>query len=134
MKQILNLALIAFIPLMLTNCSITELLPLPRPGVEEGRTDADAFCNRDGNNLVVRVSNTGPKDSPPTKVLVDFFIFGTQTVMTPVIPGQSVIEVNVPIPAGCFNPDCNYKIKIDPDNQIEEPREDNNDRDGICIG
>ena len=133
MKQILNLAILAMLSLAFASCGVTELLPLPRPDAED-RTDAEAFCNRDGNNLVVRVSNVGPKDAPPTKVLVDFFDFGTQTVTTPAIPGETVIEVNVPIPAGCFNPDCNYQIKIDPDNQVEEPREDNNDQDGNCIG
>ena len=133
MKQIIYLALVALMPIMLTSCGVTELVLLPRPDAED-RTDAEAFCNRDGNNLIVRVSNVGPKDAAPTKVTVDYFDFGTQTVTTPTIPGQGIIEVTVPIPAGCFNSDCNYKITLDPDNNVEEPREDNNSQDGNCIG
>ncbi len=81
-----------------------------------------------------RVSNVGPKEAVLPKVTVDFFGFGTQTVTTPLIPGQGIIEVSFPIPAGCFNSDCNHKIKLDPDNNVEEPREDDKMQDGNCIG
>lgn len=118
--------------LLFSGC-VTELTVLPRPDAA-GRTDPEAFCKRIGNDLVIRIQNSGAKDAPPTTVLVEFPGFSSQTVATPAIPGQSVIEVKVPIPAGCHNPDCDFKITVDPNNQVQEPREDNNVQSGICIG
>lgn len=132
MKALIFFIFAAITSLLLSGC-VTELTVLPRSDAA-GRTDSEAFCKRDKNDLVIRIQNSGAKDAPPTTVLVEFPGFPSQTVATPAIPGQSVIEVKVPIPAGCHNPDCDFKITVDPNNQVQEPREDNNVQSGICIG
>jgi hypothetical protein len=132
MKTLTFFLLVGMTALLFSGC-VTELTLLPRPNAV-GRTDHEAFCNIDGNDLVIRIQNSGAKDAPPTTVLVEFPGFPSQTVVTPAIPKQSVVEVKVPIPAGCHNPDCDFKITVDPNNQVQEPREDNNVQAGICIG
>ena len=133
MRQFLRIAYIGLATIMLASCGITELIPLQRPG-QEDNPGAEAFYNRDGSDLIIRVSNVGPKDAPPTKVSVEFPELPTQSVMTPTIAGQSIVEVKVQIPTGCFNSDCEFTITVDADNIIAEPREDNNTKAGRCIG
>ncbi|NOH03020.1 MAG: hypothetical protein HND47_14210 [Chloroflexi bacterium] len=42
--------------------------------------------------------------------------------------------IAVPIPSDCFNPDCDFKIMIDPSNAVKESDETNNNVEAACIG
>ena len=50
--------------------------------------------------------------------------------------------MTVPIPAGCFHPDCGFTIRVDADDVVEEPgqnasdtsHEGNNIEVGRCFG
>jgi hypothetical protein len=129
-----NLLIFFFGLFLFASCNSTDLIVLPRPG-QEDRTDNEAFCNIDGNDLVVRVKNVGTSDAPPVDVIVEFHSSTTsQIVTTPPIPGLTEVEVRVTIPPGCFDPDCSYRITVDPNNLINEVKEDNNVQEAICIG
>jgi hypothetical protein len=78
----------------------------------------------------------------PTTTLVSFSGDGDRgAVTTPLVAGDSV-EVRVPIPTGCFSPDCNFTIQLDNNGEVEELKhdafdtshEDNNIASGMCIG
>ena len=100
------------------------------------------FCERsaDGSRLVVHVKNIGTADAASAEVQVEFFIASgsSQTVngisVTGVLAPGSETSIEVPIPAGCFNPDCDFKITIDPSNVVPESNETNNKVDGSCLG
>ena len=47
--------------------------------------------------------------------------------------GQSV-DLSFPIPPGCFNPDCGFRITVDANGDVVEANEANNTASGICIG
>ncbi|HSO20187.1 MAG TPA: hypothetical protein VLT88_12045, partial [Desulfosarcina sp.] len=82
-----------------------DLVPAKRSGAE----GPQGFCQRDDNNLTVRVRNqANPDVVQQTAVRVDFGSFGTQTATAAAIPGGSFADVSVPIPAGCFNADCEF--------------------------
>lgn len=115
-----------------------DLIPERRPGAsgEEG------FCRLSEEALVVRVRNQTNTDVlTPTVTRVVFSPGGEVSQPTPAIPGGSMAEVSFAIPAGCFNPDCDFTISVDADNQIDESHgggadnhETNNIERGTCIG
>jgi subtilase family serine protease len=39
-----------------------------------------------------------------------------------------------PIPPGCFDSDCEFRITVDVNNDVAESNEANNTADGVCIG
>lgn len=99
---------------------------------------SEGFCNRDDNDgsiLKVRVRNQGNEDvlSPFTTVVV-FTPGGPKSVTTPPMPAGSFSDVQVQIPSGCFNPDCDFTITVDANSDISESNENNNSEDGHCIG
>jgi len=108
-----------------------DLVAEPRP---EGQ-GADGFCRRDGNNLVVRVRNqANPDVVVQSTTIVTFSPGGPRSAMTAPMPGGSFSDVTVEIPSGCSNPDCDFTINVDANNDVSESREDNNVAAGTCIG
>jgi hypothetical protein len=103
-------------------------VPDPQPGV--------GFCKRDNQGrLVVTVKNQGTVDAPASTTTVDFVPGGSFPLSTPAIPaGGSVDLTPLSIPAACFNPDCDFRITVDSNNQINESNEGNNNASGTCIG
>ena len=107
--------------------------------VPESRTDgmgAETFCRKDdAGNLVVRVRNQSNADVlVQTTTVVVFSPGGPRTGTTASMPGGSFADVTLPIPAECFNADCDFTITVDSDEAVDEADEDNNMADGICIG
>lgn len=115
-----------------------DLVPEP----VAGSSGALAFCRPGGSGLVVRVRNQGNEAAlVPTTTRVGFRS-GAETVSTPPLPNGAAADVSVPIPSGCFDPDCNFTITVDAEGDVEELKhdasdtshEDNNIASGICIG
>jgi hypothetical protein len=82
---------------------LPDLIPLPG---ERG------LCE---DNRVVSfiVSNQGTGAAGPSTTTVDFGQYGTVSLPTPPLgPGQDV-ALQVPIPFGCFDPNCEFTITVD---------------------
>lgn len=98
------------------------------------------FCKRDSaGKLVVTVRNQGSGNASASKTAVEFVpggIMPTGGIETGPIPAGEVKEVAFDIPAGCFNPDCEFRITVDAGNNVSEgtTNEGNNSADGRCIG
>lgn len=101
------------------------------------------YCQHDSfNQFTVTVKNQGNAAAPVSKVTVEFLPGGkfVQQVYGPgpegaLPPGTAwdIIFQNSP-PPSCFNPDCEFKITVDSEGQINESNEANNVVDGRCIG
>ena len=118
----------------LNGCTRPDLVPIKSPGQPDNIT---GFCKVVDNatKVVVSVKNQGNADSPASTTTVDFFNRGSFQLPTPAIPaGGSVDLPPLNIPAGCFDPDCDFKITVDSGSQINESNEGNNNTDGRCIG
>ena len=105
---------------------LPDLIPVP---------DANgSFCKQKDSTLTVTVKNQGASGAGPSVTEVDFLAFGKVTMPTPPLgPGASV-DLLFPIPPGCFNPDCEFRITVDANNQVNESNEGNNIAKGTCIG
>jgi len=105
---------------------------LPIPG---------GFCQVVDNQiqLQVFVGNVGSADAGPSKIKADFSPYGFVIRQTDPIPadfprGRSRLIVIKP-PPGCFDPDCDFTITVDSDNEVDEgPNEGNNTAAGVCLG
>jgi hypothetical protein len=85
--------------------------------------------------LVVRVENKGPAPAViPSTTRVEFPGFTTQDVTTPPIAVGASVDLMVSIPFGCFNPDCDFRIIVDVNNEIPETDEANNSAADFCLG
>ncbi|MEM1261428.1 MAG: hypothetical protein AAGH76_03450 [Pseudomonadota bacterium] len=72
-----------------------------------------SFCNRSNEGLVLTFQNTGTATSGLATVSVTFRVADNDVVTEterPTIPAGQSIEVTVPIPAGCFSPDCPFSF------------------------
>lgn len=95
-----------------------------------------AFCRREnqGKELRVTIKNQGTAAAGPSKTTVTFKGINV-TLDTPAIPAGGSTDLLFKIPIGCFSPDCNFIIKVDTANQVNEVNgEGNNSATGICIG
>lgn len=95
-----------------------------------------AFCRRENNGKELRVTikNQGSADAGPTKTTVTFGTVDV-TLNTPGIPAGGSTDLLFKIPNNCFSPDCDFKIKVDSSNQINEGNgESNNTANGFCLG
>lgn len=128
--KFLGICLLTFF--MLAACANNaDLMPEPRPNATEGR---EAFCERDGNELVVRIKNNGTEAAPASTTRVTFEGNNTMELPTPQIPANGMVEVKFAIPSGCHNPDCDFTITVDAQAQVQEGNETNNTAEGRCIG
>jgi hypothetical protein len=106
---------------------LPDLIPVPD---EQG-----FFCKiEDGQTLIVTVQNQGAAGAGPSATEVDFGSHGKVVKPTPALgPGASV-DLEFPIPRGCFDPDCQFRITVDANNEIVESDESNNFASGTCLG
>jgi CARDB len=94
-----------------------------------------SFCKPVGAPLVVTVKNQGSAAAPASTTKVEFNPGGSFPIPTPAIPaGGSVDLPRISIPDACPNPDCDFKITVDSNGQVNESNEGNNTVNGICIG
>jgi len=92
------------------------------------------WCDIDGGDLTVHIMNQGFANAGSSTTSVDFGGAGTVDVPTPSILSGQTVSVTVPIPGGCFDPDCGFTIEVDYDDDVEEALEDNNTQEGSCLG
>lgn len=103
-----------------------DLIPVP---------DANgSFCRIRDGQLIVTVRNQGTGPAGPSTTEVDFGSHGKVNAPTPALGPGASIDVSVPIPAGCFSPDCHFRITVDALNQVIESNEGNNTASGFCLG
>jgi hypothetical protein len=104
-----------------------DLIPIP---------DANGnFCRIDpARRLIVTVKNQGTADAGPSVTKIVFSTGGGASVPTPAIPAGGSVDVTVPIPANCFQPDCGFRITVDSTGQVSESNELNNTASGTCLG
>ena len=53
---------------------------------------------------------------------------------TPPLGSGASVDLNFPIPRGCFDPDCEFRITVDANNQVIESDKGNNFASGTCLG
>ncbi len=132
-RQILTLGLVGFATLILAGCA-ADLVPERQPGT----VGPNGFCRREGGDLVVRVTNNGNKDSGATTTRVGFTgasgVSAQTKVTNPVPKNGGSVDVRFKIPAECFDPDCNFVITVDVNDDENEQKENNNIAKGTCIG
>lgn len=109
-----------------TGGGLPDLIPVPDA--------AGNFCRIRDGRLIVTVRNQGSGNAGPSTTRVDFSTGTSATEPTPGIPAGGSVDVLVPVPAGCFQPDCSFRIKVDSGNVITESDEANNTASGGCIG
>ena len=106
---------------------LPDLVPVPN---EQG-----LFCKTEDNeNLIVTVRNQGTTGAGQFVTEVDFGPFGKATQLTSLLDVNSEVHLKFPIPRGCFNPDCDFRITVDVNNEVAESDEGNNFASGTCIG
>lgn len=104
-----------------------DLIPVP---------DADSnFCKRDtAGRLIVTVKNQGTADADASVTRIEFATGENQLVATPAIPAGTSVDLFVTFPAGCFRPDCTFRIAVDSTGLVSESNELNNQAGGTCGG
>lgn len=86
------------------------------------------------DGVVVRVTNQGAAPAGASTTEVDYGRYGTQTAETPPLgPGESETHQFVP-PLGCHDPDCDFTVTVDADEDVVESDEANNVLQDVCIG
>jgi len=91
-------------------------------------------CNRDSlGRLIIRVKNQGTKAAGASVTRVKFFPGGVFDLNFPITAAGATAEVPLPVPGKCWNPDCDYQIKVDVNKQVNEANEANNSASGACF-
>ncbi len=105
---------------------LPDLVPVPDA--------AGSFCKRLNGNLVITVKNQGSCSAAASNTKIDFLSFGTVTLPTPALAPGAQVDLTVNIPAGCFNPDCEFRISVDDLSEVPESEEGNNTASDRCVG
>jgi hypothetical protein len=117
-------------------------LPPKKPDlVAQSQPGSTRFCTVVGNQprVVVRVSNRGDAPAGHSTTRVDFPPLNHFDIATPPVGNSADRSLDLlPIepPAGCFQPDCNFVITVDINNDVDEGSagEANNMVLGSCPG
>ncbi len=109
-----------------------DLIPVGRPDL----TGPPSSCKIDKQGyLIVTVKNQGTANAPASTTTIVFSPGGSFDLPTPAIPKGGSIDLQLlQVPAGCYNPDCSFKITVDSKKQIQESNEANNTAGGSCLG
>lgn len=105
---------------------LPDLIPVP--------DNQGNFCKRKDGKLIVTVRNQGAGPAGPSVTRVDFLGFGQFTQPTPPLAPGASVDLVFDIPPGCFNPDCEFRITVDANNQVVESNDGNNFASGVCKG
>jgi hypothetical protein len=103
-----------------------DLIPVP--------DESGSFCRRRDGQLVVTVRNQGAGPAGASTTTVDFGAHGTVSQPTPPLAAGAPIDLLFPIPVGCFDPDCDFRITVDATSVVAETNEGNNTASGTCLG
>ncbi len=117
----------------------TERVPARR--LELGAPDLIAvpdangsFCRRKDATLTVTVKNQGASVAGPSATEVDFLTFGKVSMPTPSLAPGTSVDLLFAIPPGCFDPNCEFRITVDVNSEVNESDEGNNVVKGACQG
>jgi hypothetical protein len=120
---------------------IFEIERVPARRIQEGLPDLipvpdenGSFCRREGNVLIVTVRNQGFVAAGGSITRVDFGAHGSSDQPTPPLAPGASVDLYFPIPFGCFDPNCEFQIVVDVNNDVAESNEGNNFASGICPG
>jgi hypothetical protein len=106
---------------------LPDLVPVP--------DDSGFFCQRTPNGgLKVTVRNQGTAAAGPSKTEVDFGAYGKVVKPTPPLAPGASVDLEFPIPFGCHDSDCEFRITVDMDDEVVESDEGNNSASDTCIG
>jgi len=97
---------------------------------------SDAYCDMTRvSQLRIVIQNQGQGYAPASITRVRFSPGGSMDIPTPPLEsGQRTMLAPIPLPAACFDPDCDFTITVDSTAQINETiGEENNVTDGRCI-
>lgn len=97
---------------------------------------SDAYCDMTrAAQLRIVIQNQGQGNALASITRVRFSPGGVMDISTPPLEsGQRTMLTPIPIPAACFDPDCDFTITVDSTSQINETTgEENNVTDGRCI-
>lgn len=89
---------------------------------------------RSGGSIVVTVENVGTADAGPSTTEVDFGSHGSEQGATSGLASGESVDVSLSIPPGCFDPDCDFTVTVDVDDDVSESNESNNVEEGRFIG
>lgn len=96
------------------------------------------YCELREGKLAVTVRNQGAAPAPASTTEVEFFTTGGTSVKvqlpTPALAPGASAQLLFDIPAGCFVPDCFFKITVDAGGVVTESNEANNTASDNCIG
>ncbi len=82
--------------------------------------------------LVITILNQGKKEAKATTTEVVFGALPAIRLPTrPILPGESA-SVTFPVPDDCYQPECQFRITADANNEVEELDEGNNSAQGRC--
>jgi hypothetical protein len=134
LRQITMLVPFGFFATALSGCGPSNDIDLVPVGLPDS-SGSISFCKPVGAPLIVTVKNQANSAAPASTTKVEFNPGGSFQLPTPVIPaGGSVDLPRLSIPDACPDPDCNFKITVDSNGEVNESNEANNTVDGICIG
>jgi hypothetical protein len=118
--------------LRLDQADLVPLTPPPPPGAR-----TLLFCTDVNGPLqgIVRVLNQGAGVANDFTTRVTFLPGGDLNFsnLTPLGPGEFRDFGPFDIPLDCYNPDCEFRIRVDVNGEVPESNEDNNTAFGRCI-
>ena len=91
------------------------------------------FCRLRDGRLTVTARNQGGGAAGASSTRVDFGA-APVTLPTPALPAGASHDHLVPLPGGCFDPDCEFRITVDSGAAVPEFDETNNTASGLCLG
>ena len=97
---------------------------------------SDAYCDfTKAPQLRIVIQNQGQGNAPSSVTRVTFSPGGVKDISIPPLQSaQRSALAPLPIPAACFDPDCDFTIMVDAQAQITEPTgEENNVTEGRCV-
>lgn len=109
-----------------------DLKPVP-----VGYPAPSGYCRLDAGNLLVRVANVGGAPAGASTLRVIFNTSGGEVAVegaTPALNAGDSADVAIPMPSGCYTPDCTFSIGVDAYDDVIESVEPNNSDDGLCLG
>jgi len=105
---------------------LPDLIPLP--------DEREGFCRRKDDKLIVTVKNQGCGPAGHSVTEVDFYSYGKVSMPTPSLAPGMTADLLFPIPPGCYNPDCEFRITVNANGSVTESDTGNNTASGTCIG
>lgn len=109
---------------------LPDLIPIENPN--------GGFCTLDDEGqLVITVRNIGNEEALPSVTTVEFLLTNSTIVTempTSDLPINTSTDLTFEIPGACFNADCDFVIRVDAQDDLDEVDEANNHASGECIG